>query len=241
MKVLLGLVLCLMAQMASADYCSATLKDRYGSALRSFSEYGYTEQEACRDALRSCNYEKERLTYDSYYFGAYCDIDTFRNPAPRPNPTPSPFPNPGPGRDRDLCEVELQRANGNVVTTFRVRSYDRRQACAEARRDCEVELRSNQRQGRLPRAMCVEVQDRRDRDFITKSCSVERVDTRMGRIIETHRATATGRQNEDVKRLACDEATNQCMRAVRMSNRPDTCIISRNQDREDSFDFGFRN
>lgn len=247
MKFLLGLTLCLMAQMASADYCSATLKDRFGSPLRSFSEYGYTHQEACRDALRSCSYEKERLQYDRYYEGLYCELDTFRNPVPSPYPTPYP----GPGRDRNECEVELQRANGNVITTFRARSYDRRQACMEARRDCEVELRANQRQGRMPRAMCVEVQDRRDRDLITRTCSVEQVDTRMGRVVDTHRGVATGRQNEDVQRRACDEAVNQCMAAVRQSRRPDTCVMARNQDRfdidivddrsGDSFDFGYRN
>lgn len=239
MKFLLGLTLCLMAQVASADYCSATLKDRFGSSLRSFSEYGYTEQEACREALRSCNYEKERLTYDSHYYGAYCDIDTFR-PNPRPNPGPGPSPFPNPGRDRNECEVELTRQNGAVVSTFRARSFERRLACGEARRDCEVELRAQQRMGRLPRAACLEVQDRRDRDIVTKSCAVEQVDTRRGRVVDTHRATATGRAHEDVKARACSEATNECMRAVRMSHRPDTCVISRNQDRDDRFDIDFR-
>lgn len=234
MKFLIGLTFSLLAMSASAEYCSASLKDRYNTVIRSFTEYGYSSNEACRDALRSCNYEKERLSYDRYYQGLNCEIDTFRNPYPGPVPTPRPTPTPP--RDNRSCEVELRRANGDVITTFRRSSYDRRDACLEARRECEVELRFNQRQGRMPRAYCMEVEDRRDRDFVTKSCTVERVDQRVGRVIDFHTATATGRVESEVERRACEDATQECMRAARMSNRADTCIISRNHDRDDRRD-----
>ncbi len=227
MRVLLAMTFLFLSISASADYCSATLKDRFGSYLRNFSEYGYTQQEACREALRACNYEKVRLEYDRNFYGAFCEVDRFSDPYPRPTPTPSPR----------ACEYELTRANGNVVQVFRGRGYD---SCEDARRQCEIELRDNQRQGRMPRAYCAMSRDGgrdRDRDLVTKTCRVEQVDRRMGRVVRVHTGSATGRRSEDLKRQACNEAATMCARAVRDSRRPDTCVARESSidDRNDDF------
>ncbi|EQC44239.1 hypothetical protein [Bacteriovorax sp. Seq25_V] len=223
MKGLLTLVVLFLSLSASADYCSATLKDRFGGYLRSFSEFGYNQQEACREALRSCNYEKVRLEYDRNFYGAFCEVDRFSNPNPYP-PRPTPR----------TCEYELTRANGNVVQVFRGRGYD---SCDDARRQCERELRDQQRNGRMPRAYCA--MSRRgghDRDLVTKTCRVEQVDRRMGRVVRVHTGSATGRRSEDLKRQACQEAATMCARAVRNSRSSDACVARETpNDRDDDF------
>lgn len=227
MKVLLTMAFFfLTATAANADYCSATMKDRYSTRIGSYTEYGYTKNEACREALRECNMEKVRRDYDSRYYGAYCEIDTFSNP--------NPFPTPG---DRDTCEYELRTRNGRVIDTFVGRGRHSGYACNDARRECELKLDQLNRQGRNQQAYCAQASGRGDgRDrYETQTCSVERVNTRMGRVIEIHTATSTGPRGSDVKREACSQAQRECEIASRYTSTPDTCVI-RNNARDNDFD-----
>ncbi|OIQ15564.1 MAG: hypothetical protein BM556_18160 [Bacteriovorax sp. MedPE-SWde] len=211
MKKFLVIVSVLFATTAAAEVCSAKLQDTRGMTLRSFSGYGYSTSEACKEALQECRYEKRRLAGQSRrYRDASCTVERRR---PRPTPV------------KRTCEFDLKKNNGRTIESFRAKGQTQKNACQKARRKCERELDYRQSNGRNMRAYCQKSFSNgggNNYDYVTKSCSVDRVNPR-GRVVDTHFGSATGRRGTGVKAQACSQAMQQCRRDASYSGRYQTC------------------
>jgi len=224
MKKLIIIAATLFATTAAAEYCSSRLQDVRGNTLRTFSGYGYSANEACKEALRECRFEKRRLAGQSRrYRDASCMVER------RTRPVPTPV--------KRTCEFDLKKGNGRVIDTFRAKGQSKSQACQKARRKCENDLWNRQANGRNPRAYCAKSFSNgggNDYDFVTKSCTVERVNKR-GRIVDTHFGSASGRRNTGVKARACQKAMSDCRMEASYSGRYQTCHQANNNNND--FDF----
>jgi hypothetical protein len=220
MKKFAFVVLFFASAAAYADSCSVAMTSVRGSILDTFTGFGYSRSEACKDALRECEYDRQRRDHDRIYRDAACTVLNDRRPTPTPDP-----------RREQSCTFDLKRANGIIIESFDAFARNEGKACRQAQRQCEDELRHRHSQGRNPRAFCEKSyrSGRHDRPrFETKTCSVDRVTVRgQGRgrgrgdrgqlVLETHFATATGRIGTDVQRDACDQAMRMCESQARYS------------------------
>lgn len=213
MKKIIALFMVLLATSASAEICNSTLKDRNGWTLRTFSGFGYSKVEACNQARSECMWEKDRLSYDRRYRGAYCTVENDWNTNPRRN-----------------CQFEMTTRRGRVIDSFTATANTQQRACRQAERQCNNALWARQSQGRNPYATCKRVgfgggdHDRR----ITESCTIKRIGPR-GRTIQHHYETATARTSYEAKQRACEKARRSCGMA---SNHRQSCVAT-----NDSFDF----
>jgi hypothetical protein len=230
MKKFIVIAAALFATSAAAEYCNSKLQDVRGNTLRTFSGYGYSASEACKEALRECRFEKRRLAGQSRrYRDASCTVE--RRHVPRPTPT------------KRTCEFDLKRRNGTTIDSFRAKGQSKSQACNKARRKCEDELYWRQSNGRNMRAYCQKSYSNgggNSYDYVTKTCTVERVNQR-GRIVDTHFGTATGLRGSGVKAQACQEAMSDCRRDASYSGRYQSCHKVKNNDFGSDFgnDFDF--
>lgn len=206
MKQLLALVIVLAgftSTAAFADYCTADMVNRRGGIITSSDAYGFNRQDACSNALRQCNQDLRQRQRWGQNPAATCQL---RNRRPGPRPRPGAF----------TCNATMRRGNGAFITSFSGRSrFSRTDACTEARRACNQDLRWRQRQGRNPRAYC-DVDGRGGRpgrDFVTRSCTVDRYGRRSG-FVQSHFGQASGRRGTGVKQRACADAMRQCQRST---------------------------
>jgi hypothetical protein len=126
------------------------------------------------------------------------------------------------------CNANLVRGNGQIGRTFSGWGYERREACRDARRQCNRRLSEIRMRRPHARAYC-EVDRRDHRQRVTRSCTAERRSFRGGRggwdrHVRTFFGQATGRRGTGVRRQACNNAMRQCQRS---SSRRDVCRIIR--------------
>lgn len=227
MKKFIVIAAALFATSAAADYCSSRLQDVRGNTLRTFTGFGYSSSEACKEALRECRFEKRRLAGQSRrYRDASCIVE---RRAPRPTPAPV----------KRTCEFDLKKNNGRTIDTFRAKGQTKSQACNKARRKCQDELNWRQSNGRNMRAYCQKSYSNgggNSYDYVTKSCTVERLNKR-GRVVGTHFGSSTGIRGTGVQAQACQEAMSDCRRDASYSGRYQTCRKAHNGNFGNDFDF----
>lgn len=206
MKNLLFVVIALCSGATLADTCTSYMRTRTGGTLDSFTGWGYTRTEACREASQTCNRELARRRSHGNSFSAYCETD-------------GDYRDPGNGRDPrvDRCTYDLKRNNGSVIDSFTEEGYSEYSACRDAESRCESELRRRHSNGQNRRAYC---QKRGSYDprpmpdpMVTRSCTVIKVD-RWGTRLDRYTSTLEGRQGTNVQERACQEAERECRRST---------------------------
>ena len=195
----------------NAEECSAIIKDRFGSTLERFTEFSYSREAACSEAMYQCNRSLSDARSNGRYYDANCEVDGY-NPNPYPYPGPGPVPTP----TNTMCTTDLVDQFNRIVRSFAGYGRDMWQACNEADRFCREELYRTNIYG----ARCV---TRNGGNYPnppmpprmkTESCEVHRFDP-AGFFIESYFNSATGPFNTDVKRMACDQSMNQCQRELK--------------------------
>lgn len=220
-KLLWALVGLALSGAVMAETCTTDLRNRNGLLINSFDGWGYTMNEACRESRRECLQELEWRLRSGSYPGAYCE-DQNRGPY---DPTPRQY----------RCFANMNRGNGAHIASFRgLSNFSQQQACTEALRDCQGDLRRRQSRGQNPRAYCEidRVGNPGPRPgpgnppggVVTVACSAELLGP-AGRVRRVLTATAQGRRaDQSVRRIACERAMKQCQ-AVR--NARQSCRIRR--------------
>ncbi|MBH46864.1 MAG: hypothetical protein CME71_01695 [Halobacteriovorax sp.] len=118
------------------EFCTYTLKDRYGYSLRSFQASSYYRSEACYDASRQCDSERNYRASRGEY-GLSCSEDYFGGNNP-------------PHQTSASCSAELVDRYGYRISTITEVAYGRSysdaqsQACAEALKSCRSRASYNQ-------------------------------------------------------------------------------------------------
>ena len=110
------------------------------------------------------------------------------------------------------CVAKQRNRHGDVIRTFHGYGWDKREACADARRSCKRVVNNNRR----PADYCT-VEKRRGHRYqtVTRTCSVSLYGKR-GRFLRQFTARATGYRGYGVKAKACQKARMRCQRqAVR--------------------------
>lgn len=208
MKNLLIAVITLCSGTVLADTCTSYMRTKTGSTLDSFTGWGYSRVEACREARQTCNRELARRRNQGNSYSAYCETD-------------GDYSDPGRGRDPrvDRCTYDLKRNNGTVIDSFTEEGYSEYSACRDAESRCEGELRRRHNNGQNRQAYC---QKRGSyspsprptpNPMVTRSCTVARVD-RWGTRLGNHTSTVQGRQGTNVQQRACQEAQRDCQRSA---------------------------
>ncbi|EQC49307.1 hypothetical protein M899_1738 [Bacteriovorax sp. BSW11_IV] len=206
MKKLLFAVVALCSTAALADTCTSYMRTRTGGTLDSFTGWGYTRGEACREAQQTCNRELARRRSHGNSFSAFCETD-------------GDYRDPGRGRDPrvERCTYDLKRGNGTLLESFTEEAYSEYSACIDAQSKCESELRYRRSSGRNPRAYCEKrgsynpYPGPRPDPTVTRSCTVVKVD-RWGTRLDRFTSTLEGRQGTGVQERACQEAERECRR-----------------------------
>ncbi|HAZ13551.1 MAG: hypothetical protein A2X86_13550 [Bdellovibrionales bacterium GWA2_49_15] len=223
---LFGFVLCLAGLEISAAHaqyaqCTALLENQLGRSQQTFTGNGYDLREACDDALKQCQSEIQWRSYRGDYGSYRCNLPQV-GPTPIPGPIPNPNPYPYPGRAS--CEAALKTQYGSVVQNFYGQGADRREACHQARYQCQQELIRYQQHGRY--AVC-EITRSSDGGYnpypgptpypnpgpgpgrlFTQLCRVGLYD--YTRLLQTFEGTGQAYDAETARRNACDEAQRQC-------------------------------
>lgn len=116
------------ATASASSVCKVDLKNGRGMLLETFRGYDYYQEDACRDAKRSCRQVKR----SGYYRARIqtCTVRFNRRPI-----------------QRRSCTVGMQNRRGRTVDVFTAVSGPRQSlnACQKARRQCQ---RAKVRQGR---------------------------------------------------------------------------------------------
>ncbi len=185
---------------AQARSCTIVLKNHHGYELDRFQRYG---PRACRDARHDCKVALSRWGRS----GLRCQ-EIGQRPV------------------RRKCEYSIVTRNGRgrILQSFPARGRD---ACYRARSKCENALWQRQRNDRNPRAVCQRT-DRSGfpgRDFVTRSCTVDRVGP-FGGFIRSYQASADGYRGTGVRERACQRARNRCVRDAIFRQQ---CITQRNR------------
>jgi len=102
------------------------------------------------------------------------------------------------------CSMELKNGRGMLLDTFRGHGYDERDACQEARQDCQRAIRSGYYRARV--LTCEKVYVR----MVSKTCEAELVGPRGNRALRTFLGSAYGPIGSGVKADACRDALRQC-------------------------------
>jgi len=201
---------------SQAHECTAQLENSLGRPLESFTGQGWDEHSACDEAYRHCSEAMQWYQYRGDYHDHYrCNVRTGHyTPAPTPTPYPPYPPYPGPGGNT-TCEASLRTQNGALLQIFYGQSYERGEACHEARRACQEELNYRQRSGQNPRAYC-EISRVGDNGggynpprAVTVQCRSGLFDN-YGRQLQTFTGQGTGPDPQSARRTACDDSLRRC-------------------------------
>lgn len=204
MKTLLALFLLGISSLASAEMCTAVIRDPSGYVFETFTRSSYSQQAACDTATFDC---RNALMYGQSmgrYLNATCTLQ-FERPDPRPYPL--------------LCQTDLVDRFGGTVRAFTANGRDEREACFASDNMCKSELARRDSFGHR----CVNrgiVNGRRPR---TEQCTANRFDP-AGMFIQSYTSVATGPADSDVLGMACRNAVNECSRDLRGRQ---TCVIGR--------------
>lgn len=119
------------------ESCTFQLKDRFGYNLRSFTATSYYRSQACSDASRQCDSERNYRASRGEY-GLSCMEDYFGGGNPPPSQTTA------------SCSAELVDRYGYRLSIITESAYGRSyseahgQACAEALKSCRARAGYNQ-------------------------------------------------------------------------------------------------
>lgn len=118
------------------ESCTFQLQDRYGYRLQSFTATSYYRSQACADASRQCDSERNYRSSRGEY-GLSCSEDYFGGGNP-------------PGQTSAQCSAELVDRFGYRISIITESAYGRNyseaqgQACAEALKSCRARAGYNQ-------------------------------------------------------------------------------------------------
>ncbi len=217
-KFLIAVGLVLSSVSAMAVTCNAEMVARNGRVIDRFSSYDYSYDQACREALRECRYEKQRRSYDVVVQRATCEVER-RNPNPVPR--------------KEVCSFNLVNSNnGRIVDTFTAQGQNEIQACKKADDKC---FDARYTKANPWKFSCEKVRgggyDPRPRPnpTVTRFCTVDRIgNTRYGgRVLQSYTASATGVQGSGVLARACQKAASDCSIDSRYSGQRDACVQRR--------------
>lgn len=109
------------------------------------------------------------------------------------------------------CTALMKNQNGRTVDTFNAWGYDRREACQQAKRQCERAIWNGHRYPGA-RLRC-EIAQRGGGygQQVTRRCSTSLIGPR-GRTIQYFQAQAHGQRRTGVKQQACRKALRKCNR-----------------------------
>lgn len=193
MKLLLALTAFLsITAAAHADVCTVDMTDGYRT-VQTYRGTGYGRNDACREALRDCNRDRQNPRNSRYR----CET---RDSGPG---------NPNPGYE--TCTYSLKDRYGYDLRSFSATSYYRSQACQDASQQCSTERNYRSSRGEYGLS-CSE-------DYFgggnqpprqtSASCSAELVD-RYGYRIATITETAYGRSYSEAQTQACAQSLQSC-------------------------------
>lgn len=187
--------------LASAETCTALIKDRQGQVWEAFTRSSYSRQAACDVAKYDCNGALAYGQSVGRYYGAFCEIQS---------PRPTQF----------ICQTDLVDYYGRILRSFTAPGSSVWDACRTSDNICEAQrARSNGSEG----TRCVNRGTNPRPPIKTEQCSVNRFDP-AGMFIQRYIGRATGPINSDVLGEACRQAISLCSRDLKGRQ---TCNVSR--------------
>jgi hypothetical protein len=197
MKKIFALLLFSLSTLASAEICTAVIKDmQNGYEYESFTRQGYSMPAACDQASYECNDALSRAQSYGRYYGAQCIVKFNPNPYPR----------------QVVCQTDMVNQWNETQRIFTAPGQSPSDACYQSDSLCKMALARSGGFG----YRCVNqgiINDRPNRTK-TENCTVNRLDP-AGMFIQSYFATATGPIFSDVKGQACNRAMNDCSYQLR--------------------------
>ena len=197
MKFLLALFFLTFQTIASAEFCTAVIKDlTSGYEYENYTRNSYSHDDACYIAMSDCRFSLGNAQAQGRYYNANCFVVDNYPPTP-PNQSLT-------------CATDLVDQVNRIVRRFTATSNNGYEACLQSDQFCKMAIARGPNYGlRCINEGIINGGNYPNPPMQTAECTVSRVDPN-GKILEKYLGRAQGPRGTDVYHAACNVAIENC-------------------------------